>query len=432
MLPEVRCYGHDQEHQSHQGHADPSGEHVVCFVVAALCRAPWTIEILDQDGGHGIQRRHRGADRGRDDADRHQPAQARRHFGENEMHQHRDILTAELARGTLQRPRTHEVGAAVEDIEQRSDGEEDEDDRHAGQHRAIEAAGAGTRVLAGQQALRGVLVEGEIADRQQEAAGHHGGQSERLLEAQRNIKQAELVLSVGRRGKGADHRAQRHRNPVQQEQEHHDGCADIDDELEEVQPHDRPQAPMDREQERHQDQRQRGDQDALRADVEEHDHRDRDRGQIEARTPGQDPAHQEHGARSPHRTGVEPRAEEFIHRGDPKRVEARHEHPGHDEGREKRPEGCAEVGIVTPVARVRRPEECRGRLRGRQHRHCCKRGRDRAGGQEKVAGIERLATPQIAADGRQSDQIGDHDRPVDQAELRRHGHAIPCRSDDGS
>ena len=381
--------------------------------------APGTVEVLHQHRRHRVERRIGGGDRSGADPHRHQPAQAAGKLGEDIVHEDADLLAAERAGGGGGGP-AHQVGSIVEDIEHQADDDEHADHRHGRQHREIQAARAGLRILAGQQPLRGVLVHPGIGDVEQRQPGDDREHREGPRQIEREIEQPQLVHALRRVGQRLDDLAVRGGDRQPQEHQHRDRGAEIDDELDQVVPQHRLQAADEREQDAGDDQDGGGDHDALRVDAAGDHHRQRDRRQIHARAAGKDPADQEHAARPAGRLRAEPQREQFIGGRGADRVEARYQDV-RDEDRPDQPADiAAEIGQVAVIAIVRATQEGRGGLRRGQHRDGGEPGGHVAAGEEIVMRRRGLARREDPAARHQQQDIGGDHEPVGHREWQHH------------
>ena len=285
-LPVEGQHGHQEHGDADTSHADTAGDDEVLLARATAALPPRAVEVLDHHRGHGVERGIGGRDGGRDDADRHKPAQARRHLGQDVVHEDVDLLSAERAPRRRDRS-AHEVGAVVMEVEQQPDRHEDEDHRDRRQHRQIQAARARLRIAAGEQTLGRVLVETVVGDVEQRHPRHDRQQGERLGRIERQVEQAQLVDARRCMAQRFDDLPRGGRYRPAQIDQHRDRRAEIDDELDEIVPQHRFPPAVEGEQEARDHQGGRRGDDAGRIDPRCGDHRDRDRREIDARAAGQ-------------------------------------------------------------------------------------------------------------------------------------------------
>ncbi len=344
---------------------------------------------------------------------------ARRDVRQDEVHEDRDLLAPELASRVRAGARAHDVGPFVENVEKGADREEQEHHGDRGQYGYIEGASAVRRVPAGEQPLRRVLIETQAGNEEQHHSGQGCDQGEGRRGIERKIEEAELVFAGRGRGEGSHDFARGGRDAGPKDEEHGERRPDIEQDLDEIGPDDRAEAADEGEGDAKNDEHQRGDEHIEWVDVREDDHRDGDRRQIKACPAREDPADQVHAGGSPHRANVVPVSQQFVDCGDIERVEAGNKNRGDDVGGDDRAEIACEIGIVAAKAVIRRGEEGRRRLGGREHRYCEQPDRHPVAGQEIVLRVP-LPPGREDARSREKQDICRDDRPIQNRELRRH------------
>ena len=205
------------------------------------------------------------------------------------------------------------------------------------------------------------------------------------------------------------------------QQEKHDQCAaDIEHHLHQIAPDHRIEPAEQREDDAEHHQHRRGDQYVLRLDIQEDNHRNRDRREIEPRPARQHAPDQIHPRRRAPRRPVEPLLEQLINRGHAKRIIARDQQPRDKGCCDDRGEIAGEVAPVATIAVIRRTQKGRGGLHRRQRGN-----RDQPGGRmmpskEIVIGLVRIAPRRPPGRERQQRNIKPEHRPVITRICKRH------------
>ena len=266
-------------------------------------------------------------------------------------------------------------------------------------------------IFACQKALRRVLIEPGIANIEQHQPGQDRPNGKRLGKVERPVKQTQLVHSVRCRLKRFPDFRSRCGNFHQQENEHQHRTTEVEHDLHKVAPDNGIQAAEQCEHNTENDKDRRRDDDMLRLDIKEDDHRNRNSGKIQTRTARQDTADEIHPRRRASCRRVETGFQQFIYRGRTDCVESRYQETCDDKGSDDRGEVACEIAVIAAIAVIGGAEKCCRRLHRRQNGHRNQPDRRMMPGEEIV--IRRFGPPcrLIARKSEQCD-IGKQYAPV--------------------